>query len=103
MRVSRVLISAVLNNLLHNALNHTRAGSVSIEVTGRNVAVRDTGSGIDPGVAAHIFERGVRSPQGPGSRYGLGLSISKRICDHQRWQLDVQPNSPQGTTFTLTV
>lgn len=102
-RVSQVLISAVLNNLLHNALNHTRAGVIAIEVNGGSIAVRDTGSGIDPGVAAHIFERGVRSPQGPGSRYGLGLSISKRICDHQGWTLNAQPNSPKGTIFTLTV
>ncbi len=102
-RVSQVLISAVLNNLLHNALNHTRAGMIAIEVNGRSMAVRDTGSGIDPSVAAHIFERGVRSPQGPGSRYGLGLSISKRICDHQGWTLTVQSNIPQGTIFTLTV
>ena len=101
-RVPQFLIGAVLNNLLHNALNHTVQGTISIEVGNQSIAVCDTGSGIDPGVAAHIFERGVRSPQGPGSRYGLGLSISKRICDHQGWQIDVQPNLPQGTTFTVT-
>jgi len=102
-RVPQFLIGAVLNNLLHNALNHTVEGTITIEVGEHSVAVRDTGSGIDPAVAAHIFERGVRSPQGPGSRYGLGLSISKRICDHQGWQINVQPNQPRGTTFTVTV
>jgi len=102
-RVPQFLIGAVLNNLLHNALNHTVKGTITIEVGDHSVAVRDTGSGIDPAVATHIFERGVRSAQGPGSRYGLGLSISKRICDHQGWQINVQPNRPRGTTFTVTV
>ena len=100
-RVPEVLIHAVLNNLLNNAVNHTEQGEITLEVGADTIAVRDSGSGVDPDLAGRIFERGISSATGPDRRYGIGLSIVKRICDRQRWRLDVALNQPHGSVFTV--
>ena len=99
--VPALLMAAVLNNLLRNALVHTDSGSVTIEIGPRAISVRDTGAGIDPAVAERIFHRGVRLHKGSDSGYGLGLAIVKRICDHQQWRLLVTANHPVGTTIRV--
>lgn len=101
--IPTLLMSAVLNNLLRNALNHTDSGSVTLKVGARSISIVDTGSGIDPEIAGRIFNRGVRSAKGPDLRYGLGLSIVKRICDHQQWTLQVSQNQPTGTRVTVVL
>jgi len=101
--VPSTLINAVLNNLLQNAINHTERGDIIITVKDSRIMVQDSGGGVDPKIAHQIFERGVRSPTGAASSYGIGLSIVKRICDHQGWSLDVHPAVPTGSIFSVSL
>ena len=72
-------VREVVTNLITNALRHTPSGG-SVDVAARvvgsevEVAVRDTGSGMNPDDLERIFDRFYRSPDSPGS--GLGLSIA---------------------------
>ena len=83
----------IVANLLENAQVHTPPQApVRIEVGVRDqmavLAVIDTGPGIDPEQAAHVFERFYRgTPPGSGDAAprtegsGLGLAIVKTIAE----------------------
>ena len=83
------LIQRVLNNLIENALCHTRQGGrilVSLTAGSGNVrvAIADTGCGIPDEELPHIFERFYRldkSRRTSVRHAGLGLAIAKRILD----------------------
>jgi len=64
------------------------------------IAVRDSGAGVDPGDLEHIFEPFVTSkPQG----MGLGLSISRAIAARHGGTLDAWNNADRGMTFQFSL
>jgi two-component system sensor histidine kinase BaeS len=100
LEIDPVRIREVVGNLIANALRHTPAGGrITIEagrVDGRQagdggsgrrampadqveIVVGDTGSGIDPELLPHVFERFARGAGSPGS--GLGLSIARGLVE----------------------
>jgi two-component system OmpR family sensor kinase len=100
----------VVANLLENAQVHTPAGTpVRIEVGVRDgmavLAVIDTGPGIDPEQAAHVFERFYRgTPSGdtaPGS--GLGLAIVQTIAEAHGGAATVTSRPGEGSRFEIVL
>jgi len=95
-------------NLLDNAIKFTPAGghvvvTVSREGTGARLAVRDTGIGIDPAVAPHIFEHFFRADPARTSGVegaGLGLSLAKWVVDRHHGRIEVQSQPGHGSIFT---
>jgi signal transduction histidine kinase len=90
--VDPVRIREVIGNLVANALRHTPAGGqVAIEArrtrapSGASseeaveIAIRDTGTGIDPELLPHVFDRFARGAGSTGS--GLGLSIARGLVE----------------------
>ncbi len=59
--------------------------------------IADTGSGIEADIAGKVTELAVKGSQSTG--YGFGLSIVKRLCEHQGWQLTL--TSEQGTKISV--
>ncbi|HEY8987679.1 MAG TPA: ATP-binding protein, partial [Candidatus Limnocylindrales bacterium] len=82
--VDPVRIREVLSNLVGNAIRHTPAGG-TIQVSGRldgdsvELVVADNGSGIEPDLLPHVFERFSRSATTGGS--GLGLAIARGLVE----------------------
>ncbi len=84
-----IRLQQVLSNLLSNAVKFTDAGgAVSVSVTPRaetvEIAVRDTGIGIDPEFLPHVFERFRQGDDGPSRSFGglgLGLSIARHLTE----------------------
>jgi signal transduction histidine kinase len=65
-----------------------------------HVAVRDSGTGIDPELASRVFEAFCTTkPNG----MGMGLSISRTIVTQHGGRLWAVPNDGPGTTFHFTV
>ena len=110
----KLRINQVYFNLLSNAVKFTpEGGSVSfhsnIEETDHNtifmdVTIADTGIGMKPEFAAHMFEPFTQENQvfksiSEGS--GLGLYIVKRICDLMNMSIEVHSEPGHGTTFHL--
>jgi two-component system OmpR family sensor kinase len=105
----------IVANLLENAQLHTPPGSpVRIEVSVRDalavLAVIDTGPGIDPEQAPHVFERFYRAtprqsgeavPRSPGS--GLGLAIVKTIAEAHGGAATVSSRPGEGARFEITL
>jgi two-component system sensor histidine kinase VicK len=112
-------IIQVISNLINNAFKFTKTdgGTISVNVEkektegndygeGDNnaevaISVKDTGTGIDPGILSRLFTRFVtKSDTGTG----LGLFISKRIVEAHGGKIWGENNSPEkGATFTFSL
>jgi signal transduction histidine kinase len=91
------LPTIVVSNLLRNALEHTTAGPIRIELAGRTLRIIDSGDGIAPEAQAGLFTRGYSTKAGGG----MGLHLTKRICDRFGWQLVIDGRPGVGTTATV--
>jgi len=99
-------LEQVVVNLLTNARDALSDGGVITVETARvaepagvRVAIRDTGPGMTPEVAARVFEPFFTTkPNGTG----LGLSISYGIVREHGGTVDVTSEPGKGTTFVLT-
>lgn len=100
-------LTQVMTNLLTNAIKFTTEGRVSIVTRQDNenktayVTILDTGSGIDPEIVPHLFEKFVtKSEKGTG----IGLYISKKIIEaHGGIILGYNNPDGVGATFEFTV
>jgi two-component system heavy metal sensor histidine kinase CusS len=107
--VDPILFRRALMNLLSNAFQYTHPhGKIALSVTTVNgsveVAVSDTGVGIEKSDLENVLKRFFRSdrarslhPQGTG----LGLAIVKSIMDLHSGSVAIESASGQGTTVTL--
>ena len=106
-------LSQVLNNLLSNAVKFTNEGSVQVLVrkvaqpeAGKisvEMAVKDTGIGISGAAQAHIFSPFAQAETATSRKFGgtgLGLTISRNICQLMGGDLRVVSTAGEGSTFT---
>jgi signal transduction histidine kinase len=106
----RVQLQQVLLNLILNGIDamkvvtdRTRELGVSSALAGPDgvvISIEDSGPGLDPAIAQHIFEPFVTTkPDG----LGMGLSICRSVIDAHGGRLWVSPGVPHGTRFHFTV
>jgi signal transduction histidine kinase len=99
----------VLSNLLGNAVKFTPDGgkvTIHAEARGQGVAVSvaDTGPGIPPEQAAHIFDRFWQAEhRGRDGGTGLGLAIAKGIVDRHGGTIEVASEVGRGSVFAFTI
>jgi signal transduction histidine kinase/DNA-binding response OmpR family regulator len=103
----------VLVNLLSNACKFTRDGVITLRVRpqrkdGRDwimLDVADTGRGMKPAELARLFTKFAKlsSKEGNPGGTGLGLVISKGLCELMGGSITVTSEFGQGTTFTVRV
>lgn len=105
----RIQIQQVLVNLIRNAIEvmADHKGPRSLEVTSAarsddtvEVSVADTGPGLAPEVAAHLFQPFVTTKQ---KGMGLGLSICRTIVEAHGGRIWVEPAPRGGTVFHFTL
>jgi signal transduction histidine kinase len=101
---NRHAIEDTIRNLIENAIAYTaRETEVAISVDARgSVSVADRGSGVQPEIRAHIFERFWRGKATRGSGAGLGLAIVQEIMKAHRGSVEIKDNPGGGSIFTLT-
>ena len=97
------LLLQVLINLIVNASRHTDSGQITVDAKDNGdqveISVSDTGSGIAPKDAPHIFEKGYSTDDGRG----LGLSICMDTVRLHGGTLELAQTGPEGSTFRFTV
>jgi signal transduction histidine kinase len=102
----RERVRQVLVNLLANAAKFTNEGCVRLVARCRDgavdIAVADTGTGIDPGLREHVLEPFVHGDS-PAAGSGLGLAIVSRLLRAMRGTLDIDDATPTGTRVALTL
>ncbi|HEY0961807.1 MAG TPA: HAMP domain-containing sensor histidine kinase, partial [Pseudomonadales bacterium] len=92
------LVQITLGNILRNAIEHTRDGSIDLRAHDGVLTIRDTGCGIPAADLPRIFERSYTTKK---DGVGLGLNLVKRICDRFGWHIAVASEEGQGTTVTI--
>lgn len=97
---NKILLKSVVSNLLRNAWHYTEQGQVKLVIDDDSLSVEDTGIGIPEDKQQAIFQAFVRGSK-RGEGLGLGLSIVKRICNHQGWQVEFMANKESGSIFTV--
>jgi signal transduction histidine kinase len=108
-RGDRVLVAAVVDNLISNALKYSPRDTriwVRVEGEGRGVmcSVRDEGPGLNREQQARLFLPGVRLGHVPsaGERSsGYGLAIAKRFVEQMRGEIRCASTPNQGATFSF--
>lgn len=95
------VVAVALGNLVGNACKYTLEGEVIVRVQCDRVLVEDTGPGIKPEDAEHLFERGVRGEGQVVKGAGLGLAIVRRLCELYGWRVSLAPRAERGAVATL--
>jgi signal transduction histidine kinase len=101
------LLRVLVDNLVVNALRHTREGAVVVALEAAEGAwrleVRDTGEGIAPEHLGRIFERFYRVDPGRSRTDGgggLGLSIVQAIAAQHGGRVTARSVLGEGTVMT---
>lgn len=94
-----------LNNIFINAIeamepNGVLSLAVSKKELGLEIAIADTGKGISQEDVAHLFDPFFSRKQG-GT--GLGLTAVLSIIQSHEWNIDVESELGEGTTFFITI
>lgn len=98
-------IQQAILNLTLNAIQATpRGGRVTLRITVSEGAVKltvsDTGPGLPPEIAEHVFEAKVSTKSG-GT--GLGLPLVRMIAEAHGGTVRYAPGPDRGASFTLTL
>jgi len=102
-RYNIALLRAVIANLLRNAVHYTDKGYVRLVLLDEGFRVEDSGAPIEVGQRESIFQPFVRGSGARGEGLGLGLSLVKRICTHQGWQISLFSLPAGGNCFSVTL
>ena len=109
--VDRQRMAQVVDNLLSNAVKYTPAGGrvrICLGVDGDrlDLAVSDTGIGIEAGDRARLFTRFFRARHAEEQSIqgvGLGLSITRSIVESHGGRIEVESEVGQGSTFRVRI
>ena len=103
-----VRLVQVLSNLINNAARYTEPGGrITIEIDPTdshvNIRVKDTGIGIAPEMAEHVFEMFARADQSHShGGLGIGLTLAKRLAELHHGTLTVRSEGlGHGSEFDL--
>jgi len=102
-------LSQILNNLLDNGLRHSQLNTgrsfvyitIGVELNNRTpyLDVIDIGEGISPEKAEKIFEPFFTTSR---SGTGLGLYLSRELCEANKARLDYLPLTSGGSCFRIS-
>ncbi len=101
-------VRQIVSNLLSNALKFTRHGRVDLRLSGVPAGVllevRDTGIGIAREALARIFQPFAQAEAGTSRQFGgtgLGLSLTRRLCEAMGGTLEVDSTPGLGSRFSV--
>jgi signal transduction histidine kinase len=99
----------VFQNLLHNALKFSGAGSAVVEISSEEgddmitVSVSDQGIGVAPESLEKVFGMFERVAGEPYPGTGLGLATCRKLVERHGGQIWMEDNPDQGVTVRFTL
>ena len=120
LRGDGVRVNQILANLVSNAVKFTERGGVAVRVFAAPLpptaqgtplyevlfSISDTGIGISPDQISRLFRAFNQADSSITRRYGgsgLGLVISRRLCEIMGGSLKVESQQGRGSTFTARI
>lgn len=110
------LLSQILAKLLSNAIKFTESGGIKVEIFVKTEAdgtdmlemrVKDTGSGIPPLLADHIFTAFSQRKEGiegaPKEEKGVGLALCKEWAETMGGEIWLESQIGEGSNFVVKV
>ncbi len=111
MQFDKAGLTAVLKNLMENAVKYAPTGSnITVEATKQaqqlRLEIKDEGPGIPVAERTAVFEKFYRigneeTRQTTGT--GLGLFIVKQVVAAHNGTIEISDNRPNGTIFTILI
>ncbi|MEE8326922.1 MAG: ATP-binding protein, partial [candidate division NC10 bacterium] len=112
MEADQTKLRQVLFNLLSNAAKFTENGCITLTASQDSVdsrdwltfTVSDTGIGMDDKQLAQVFDEFGQAERSITREYGgtgLGLTISRKICQMMHGDINVKSTPGKGSTFTV--
>jgi len=110
-RADESRLRQVLIKLVGNAIKFTNEGSItvvldSVDRSPREIRVEDTGVGIPSDRLVTIFDAFVQGDGGTSREHygaGLGLAISRSLCEFMGMDLSAQSTLGEGSIFTIAI
>jgi signal transduction histidine kinase len=92
------ILKMIVGNILRNAIEHTRDGSIKLTMTDNTLVITDTGEGINIADINRVFDRSFTTK---ATGYGMGLTLAKKLCDRLGWTLAIASTVGVGTTVSI--
>jgi CheY-like chemotaxis protein len=109
-KADRMLLEQVLSNLLSNAIKYSQKGTITLHASVQNksvkISVTDEGIGIAQDKMPDIFRAFFQidnTERNSKNGLGLGLTIVKKICQLQKWPLNIASEHKKGSLFSIEV
>jgi signal transduction histidine kinase len=107
-QADRERVLQALENLIGNAIKFSPPGSVvrlgaAPDEAGVRIEVADSGPGIEPSDAPHLFDRYFQGERKRRKGLGLGLYIARGIVEAHGGRIWVESAAGAGATFRFTL
>lgn len=108
-------LKQILVNLIGNSVKFTKEGTISLVVSSKKIdqnkhevlfQVKDTGIGITPEEQSKLFQPFVQVDNSTTRKYGgtgLGLTISKKLCELMGGNIWLNSDFGKGSEFSFTI
>ncbi|MBI3552863.1 MAG: HAMP domain-containing histidine kinase [Elusimicrobia bacterium] len=99
------LLRRVLDNLVHNAVEHTPAGgtitvAAGLEAGHVRVSVSDSGPGVPPEARAQLFQKFFQKDlKRHVGNVGLGLALCEKVVTRHEGSIGIEDAKPHGACF----
>jgi signal transduction histidine kinase len=97
LRAPESMVRIAVGNLLRNAADHTYVGEIRVSLVAHRLYIRDSGEGFDTAQAAERYTASLKHSVKQGGGSGLGLFLTRRICERFGWRLHLESTIAEGT------
>jgi len=95
------IVRIVVGNLLRNAAENSPQGAIRVRLVDATLRIQDSGEGFDTVAAARRYTQSLRDSAKQGGGQGLGLFLTRRICERFGWTLRITSSPGAGTVAEL--
>ncbi len=93
------IVKLIIGNLIRNAFQHTRTGTIKVELLENKITVSDTGSGMSKDIIKKYNQSS--TDEILASESGLGLIIVSKLCHQIGWRNSLAENSDGGLVVSI--